>query len=109
MLLNLVVAMAVTLAWWGHAQNVVTAAVQDGARAASAMNGEPSRDLAITRRLLQVGLGTSAALVELRATEDADSVTFAAHGRWPVLAGPGLEVSLPLAAEARVLKDRWRP
>jgi hypothetical protein len=108
-LVTVLVGMAVTVAWWAHAQNVVTAAVQDGARAASALDGNPARDLAITRRLLQAGLGRNADLVDLRAGEDSDSVTFTARGRWPVLAGPGLEVNFPLAAEARVLKDRWRP
>jgi hypothetical protein len=108
-LATVLVGMTVTVAWWAHAQNVVTAAVQDGARAASATDGNTARDLAIARRLLQAGLGRSADLVDLHASEDSESVTFAAHGRWPVVAGPGLEVNLPLAAEARVLKDRWRP
>jgi TadE-like protein len=107
-LVTVLVGMAVTVAWWAHAQNVVTAAVQDGARAASAIDGDTARDMAITRRLLQAGLGRGADLVDVRAREDSDSVTFAARGRWPVMAGPGLEVNLPLAAEARVLKDRWR-
>jgi Flp pilus assembly protein TadG len=108
-LLTVLVGMAVTVAWWAHAQNVVTAAVQDGARAASAIDGNAARDVAIARQLLQAGLGRSADLVDLRVTEDSESVTFAARGRWPVVAGPGVEVNLPLAAEARVLKDRWRP
>jgi hypothetical protein len=108
-LATVLVGMTVTVAWWAHAQNVVTAAVQDGARAASATDGNTARDLAIARRLLQAGLGRSADLVDLHASEDSESVTFAAHGRWPVVAGPGLEVNLPLAAQARVLKDRWRP
>jgi TadE-like protein len=108
-LVTILVGMAVTVAWWAHAQNVVTAAVQDGARAASAVDGNTERDLAVARRLLQAGLGRGADLVELRASEDPESVTFVARGRWPVVAGPGLQVDLPLAADARVLKDRWRP
>jgi len=108
-LLTVVVGMAVTVAWWAHAQNVVTSAVQDGARAASAIDGDTGRALALARRLLQLGLGRGADLVEVYAREDADSVTFTARGDWPVMTGPGVEVNLPLAAEARVLKDRWRP
>jgi Flp pilus assembly protein TadG len=108
-LVTVLIGMAVTVAWWAHAQNVVTAAVQDGARAASAFDGNTARDVAIARQLLRAGLGRSADLVELRVTEDSESVTFTARGRWPVVAGPGVEVNLPLAAEARVLKDQWRP
>ena len=102
-------AMVLTLAWWGHAQGVVTAAVQDGARAASARGGDTARGLAIARQLLQAGLGTSAGLIDVSVDEDAQQVTFTAHGRWPVVAGPGVQVALPLGAEARVHRELWQP
>lgn len=102
-------AFVLTVAWWAHAQNVLTTAVQDGARVASAYDGDPERGLAAARALLRAGLGDSAGRVELRAREDAASVTVAARGAWPVLVGPGVEVAFPLGAEARVRKERWQP
>lgn len=108
-LLTSMIGMTVTVGWWAHAENVVTAAIQDGARAASAVDGDATRGRSITLRLLQVGLGTSANLVDVAVTEDVDSVTFVARGKWPILAGPGVTVDLPLSAAARVIKERWRP
>ena len=39
----LVLVVAIQLVWWGHAQDVVTASVQDGARVASAYGGDTAR------------------------------------------------------------------
>src|SRR5712692_2486938 len=66
--------------WWAYAQNVVTAAVQDGAQRASAQNGDLRSGEVRAQNLLQAGLGQSAALVQLRLGEDAQSVRLTAAG-----------------------------
>jgi len=108
-LLLMVVVATIEFAWWGHAQNVVTAAVQDGARIASAQDGSLDRGVGIAEALLHDGLGPSATLVTVQPSEDQDAVTLEARGRWPLLSGAGVEWSLPLGARARILRERWRP
>ena len=95
--------------WWAYAQNVVTAAVQDGAQRASAQNGNLASGQVRAQDLLHAGLGSSASLVQLRLGEDAQSVRVTATGQWPLGTIAGMQVSLPLKAEARMLKDRWQP
>src|SRR5258708_38027095 len=88
-LVTVLVGMAVTVAWGAHAQNVVTAAVQGGGRAASAIAGHPARGLAVAPPLLQAGLGSGAGLVDLRAGEDSAGAIFTAPGGWAGCPGPG--------------------
>jgi len=95
--------------WWAYAQNVVTAAVQDGAYRASAQNGDLGRGQQRTEDLLRAGLGPSAGLVQLTASSDTQSVSLSATGQWPVATIAGVQFSLPLHAEARMLRERWQP
>ncbi len=95
--------------WWAYAQNVVTAAVQDGAQRASAQNGDLARGRQRAQDLLSAGLGPSASLVQLQVTGDPQSVRLSATGQWPVANIAGVPISLPLRAEARMLREQWRP
>jgi len=95
--------------WWAYAQNVVTAAVQDGAQRASAQNGDLARGQQRAQDLLNAGLGPSAALVQLQAAADPRSVRLAATGTWPVANIVGGQITLPLHAEARMLREQWQP
>jgi Flp pilus assembly protein TadG len=95
--------------WWAYAQNVVTAAVEDGAYRASAENGDLGRGQQRARDLLSAGLGPSASLVRLTVSSDTQSVSLDATGQWPVASVAGVQLSLPLHAEARMLRERWRP
>src|SRR5437870_10735729 len=79
-LLIVVLGLILDVALWGHAQNVATVAVQDGARVAAAQGGDVARGEARARDLLVAGLGASASLVALAASEDGQSVTFMARG-----------------------------
>ena len=106
--LVVVLALVLNVGLWGHAQNVVTAAVQDGARVAAAQGADLAHGRARAQALLAAGLGTSAALITLAATEDGQSVTFTARGTWRVVSGPGVEVGFPIAAESRMLKHEWQ-
>ena len=106
-LLVVVLALVLDVALWGHAQTIATAAVQDGARVAAAQGGDLARGRARAKELLAAGLGTSASLITLTASEDAQSVTFGASGEWSVISGPGLSLGFPIAAESRMLKHEW--
>jgi len=59
------------------------------------------------QELLLAGLGQSASHVALTASEDAQSVTFRATGKWSVISGPGVDVAFPINAENRMLKHQW--
>jgi Flp pilus assembly protein TadG len=95
--------------WWAYAQNVVTAAVQDGAQRASAMDGDLARGRQRTQDLLTAGLGASAELVQVTVGADAQSVRFTAVGQWNVASIAGVRIRLPLRAEARMLREQWQP
>ena len=108
-LLVVVLGLVVDVALWGHAQNVVTVAVQDGARVAAAQGGDLDHGRARARDLLTAGLGAGASLVILTATDDGQSVAFEASGQWAVVSGPGVDVGFPIGAESRMLKHEWHP
>jgi Flp pilus assembly protein TadG len=95
--------------WWAYAQNVVTAAVQDGAQRASTRDGDLARAQQRAQDLLTAGLGPSAALVKLTLGQDSQSVRVTASGQWPVATVAGMRVTLPLHAEARMARERWVP
>ncbi len=101
--------LVLNVALWGHAQNVATVAVQDGARVAAAQGGDLEHGRLRAQGLLAAGLGVSANLVTLAVREDAQSVTFSARGEWSVVTGPGVAVGFPIAAESRTLKHEWHP
>jgi uncharacterized protein with LGFP repeats len=108
-LLVAVLALVLNVALWGHAQNVVNAAVQDGARVAAAQGGDLTHGSARAHDLLVAGLGPSASLVTLSANDDGPSVVFSARGKWSVVTGPGAELGFPIGAESRMLKHEWHP
>jgi len=108
-LLIAVLGLILDVALWGHAQNVAAVAVQDGARVAAAQGGDVAHGKARARDLLVAGLGASASLITLAASEDGQTVTFRASGEWSVISGPGVGVGFPVAAESRMLKHEWHP
>ncbi len=108
-LLIVVLGMILDVALWGHAQNVATVAVQDGARVAAAQGSDVAHGKARARDLLVAGVGASASLITVAASDDGQSVTFMARGEWSVISGPGVDVGFPIAAESRMLKHEWHP
>src|SRR5579859_7589865 len=103
-LLVVVLGLVLDIALWGHAQNVATVAVQDGARVAAAQGGDLTHGRARAQDLLAAGLGTSSGLITLTTSEDTQSVRFVATGEWSVISGPGVDLGFPIAAESRMLK-----
>src|SRR5712691_7310297 len=59
----------IQFALWMHAEGVVTAAVQDGARAASSETGSLADGQTVAATLLRDGLGPTALLVNVVSTE----------------------------------------
>ena len=94
---------------WMHAEGVVTAAVQDGARVASGETGTLDQGLAVARSLLRDGLGSSAPLVHLMPREDASTVRFEATGSLPAIFPWGPVTTIPLHASATMARDRFVP
>ena len=109
LLFGIVLGLGIAAGFWALAQNVTTAAAQEAARVASARGGDLEHGVSVGTALLQAGLGPSSRLVELAASEDADSVTVIASGGWPLWLGPDTSISLPLRAEVHMLKDGWTP
>ncbi len=108
-LLVVVLGLVLDIALWGHAQNVATVAVQDGARVAAAQGGDLTHGRARAQDLLAAGLGKSSGLITLTTSEDTQSVRFVATGEWSVISGPGIDLGFPIAAESRMLKHAWHP
>ena len=63
-----------------HAQNVVTGAVQDGARVAASEDRTLADGVAAARALLSAGLGQSATTVTVRAIDGGDAIAIEAQG-----------------------------
>ena len=107
----LLVALALGLiqfALFYHAQTVVAGAVQDGARVAAAADRGVDDGVAHAQALLRDGLGRSAADVELVGIDGGDAVSIEARGRLRAVIPWIADASLPLAARAVVLKERFR-
>lgn len=98
----------IQFALYVHAQHVVTGAVQDGARAASAADGTPRRGHDRARRLIDAGLGRDAADVAVTASGDGGAVVVEARGDLrPIIPWPGVG-GLPLRARAVSQKEAFR-
>lgn len=106
-LLMLLVLGAVQFALWYHAQSVVLAAAQDGARLAAAETGTASAGRQRALALLHTGLGQMANNAAVDAHRDPDvtvvSVTAELRPLLPVAR------SLHLRATGRSLTERFRP
>ena len=94
---------------WMHAEGIVTAAVQDGARIASSEAGTLEQGSAAARSLLRDGLGPNAALVRLVPSQDASTVRFEASGTLPAIFPWGPVTTIPLHASASMARDRFVP
>jgi len=99
----------IQFALWMHAEGVVTAAVQDGARVASSDTGSLADGHGVASALLRDGLGPTAPLVNVVSTEDATAVRFEAAGNLPAIFPWGPVTTVPLHATALMARDRFIP
>jgi Flp pilus assembly protein TadG len=94
---------------WMHAEAVVTAAVQDGARVASSEAGTLDQGIGVAQSLLRDGLGPSAPLVQLVTSTDETTVRFEATGTMPTILPLGPVSTIPLHANTSMARDRFVP
>lgn len=107
-LLLLVAIGLVQFALFVHAQQVVTAAVQDGARVAAAEDRTAADGVAHAQALLGAGLGQSAGAIGVQGSDEGDVVVIEAQGRLRTIIPWVADASLPLRARAVVSKERFR-
>lgn len=98
----------VQFALFYHAQNVVTGAVQDGARVAAAQDRLVADGVAHADALLRAGLGRSAGELAVRGIDGGDAVAIEAQGRLRTIIPWAADASLPLGARSVVSKERFR-
>ena len=108
-LLMLAGAGVIQFSLWMHAEGVVTAAVQDGARVASSESGTLDQGIAAAQSLMRDGLGPNAAFVQLVPSQDASTVRFEASGTLPALLPWGPAATIALHATASMARDRFVP
>jgi len=94
---------------YSHARDVLTSAVQEGARLAAEDGRGLDDGYARAAALVTAGLGTSVDPVRLDGRLDADIVALRVDASLrPILPLPLVE-SLPIHAEGRVARERFRP
>ena len=91
-----------------HAQNVVTGAVQDGARVAAAEDHTVAEGTAHTQALLRAGLGPSAGSLAVQGSEGGDLVVVEARGYLRTIIPWVADVALPLGARSVMEKEKFR-
>lgn len=98
----------VQFALFVHATNVVTGAVQDGARVAAAADRTLDEGVGHAQALLRAGLGPSARDVALRGADSGEVVVVEAQGRLRTIIPWVADATLPLNARAVMSKEHFR-
>jgi hypothetical protein len=94
---------------YAHAHDVLSSAVQEGARLAAEDGRRLDEGYARAEALVRAGLGTSVEVVHLEATRDEDLVALVVDGRMrPILPLPVVG-GLPIHAQSYVSRERFRP
>jgi len=94
---------------YAHARDVLTSAVQEGARLAAEDGRSLDEGFSRAQALVTAGLGTSVAPVVLDGSLDGEIVAVRVQTTLrPILPLP-LIGSLPIQAEGRVARERFRP
>lgn len=91
-----------------HAQNVVTGAVQDGARVAAGEDRNLADGVAHAQAVLRAGLGPSASEVAVQGIDGGDAIAIEAQGRLRTIIPWVADATLPLWARSVVSKERFR-
>jgi TadE-like protein len=97
------------LVLYAHARDVLTSAVQEGARLAAEDGRSLDEGFSRAQALVTAGLGTSVDPVVLDGGLDSDTVAVRVDASLrPILPLPLIQ-SLPIHAEGRVARERFRP
>jgi hypothetical protein len=98
----------VQFAIYWHAQDVVTAAVQDGARVAASDGRTLTDGVNYAQTLLNAGLGPSAQGMQVKAIDGGDAVAVQAQGQLRLIIPWIADAKLPLGAQSIVSKEKFR-
>lgn len=91
-----------------HAQNVVTAATQEGSRVAASVDRTVEEGEEQARLLLRAGLGQMGESVAVQGVDVGDAVIVAARGHLRTIIPWVADVGLPLQVQSVVAKERFR-
>lgn len=91
-----------------HAQHVVTAATQEGARVAASADRTVEEGVTQARGLLRAGLGSTGESIAVQGVDVGDAVILAAKGQLRTVIPWVIDVGLPLQARSVVAKERFR-
>ena len=98
----------VQFALFEHAQNVVTGAVQDGARVASSEDGTLAEGVDYAKTILAAGLGPTAGQIQVQGLDGGDAIAIQAQGQLHMIFPWIADATLPLQARSVVSKERFR-
>ena len=91
-----------------HAQNVVTASVQEGARVAAEEDRTVNDGVQYAQTLMTTGLGKTAGDVQLSGIDGGYAVAVEARGSLHLIVPWSFDARLPLFARAVVSKEKFR-
>jgi Flp pilus assembly protein TadG len=97
----------VQFALFYHAENVVTGAVQDGARVAAAEDGTVDAGVQYAQRIIAAGLSTEQDPIQIQGVDGGDDVALTASGRMHLIIPWVADATLPLQARAVMNKERF--
>jgi Flp pilus assembly protein TadG len=98
----------VQFALFAHAENVVTGAVQDGARVAAATDRSIADGIGDTQAILNAGLGPSANILSVTGNDDGQTVTIDAQGTLQLIIPWVGNGTVPIQAQATVSKEHFQ-
>ena len=91
-----------------HAENVVTAAVQDGARVAAAEDGTVAQGTDYAHALISAGLGDIARQIQIQGIDGGSAVAIQAQGNMRMIIPWVADATLPLEARSVMNKERFQ-
>ncbi|HLG72495.1 MAG TPA: TadE/TadG family type IV pilus assembly protein [Chloroflexota bacterium] len=97
----------VQFALFYHAENVITGAVQDGARVAAAEGGTLDQGVQYAQQIIDAGLNSSQEQIQVQAIDGGDAIAVTASGRMHLIVPWVADATLPLHARAVMNKEQF--
>jgi Flp pilus assembly protein TadG len=97
----------VQFALFYHAENVVTGAVQDGARVAAAEDGTVDQGVQYANAIIASGLNPATDPIQVQGIDGGDAIAVSASGRMHLIIPWVADATLPLQARAVMNKERF--
>ena len=97
----------VQFALFFHAENVITGAVQDGARVAASEGGTLNQGVQYAQQIIDAGLNSSQEQLQVQGIDGGDAIAVTATGRMHMIIPWVADATLPLQARAVMNKERF--